>query len=78
LYGCFILLDPLGKTLKFWKSALVNLGEPGIQALSFPMPHHLKKVLHELIGGIERHMCQTKSRQIFSLDLVQMLWTTHE
>jgi len=71
LYGSFILLDPLGKTLKFGKPALVNLGEPDIQALSFPTPHHLKKVLHELIGGIERGMCQTKSGQIFSLDLVQ-------
>src|SRR5947209_4326963 len=56
----------------------MDLTEPDIQALSFPTPHHLKKVLHELIGGIERGMCQTKSGQIFSLDLVQMLWTAHE
>ena len=76
--GGFILLDALGKTLKFGKPALLNLAEPGIQVLSLPMPHQVKKVLHELIGGIERRMCQTKSRQIFSLDLVQMLWTTHE
>src|SRR5436853_3139271 len=56
----------------------MDLTEPDIQALSCPTPHHLKKVLHELIGGIERGMCQTKSGQIFSLDRVQMLWTTHE
>ena len=72
MYGGFILLDPLGETLKFGKSALVNPAKPDIQALSLPLPHHLKKALDELIGGLERRMCQTKSRQIFSLDLVQM------
>ena len=70
--GGLILLDTPGKTLKFGKPALVNLAEPGLQARSFPLPHHVKKVLHELIGGFERRMCQTKSRQIFSLELVQM------
>ena len=62
----------LCETLKFGKSALVNLAQPGIQALSLPLPHHVKKALDKLIGGIERRMCQTKSGQIFSLDLVQM------
>jgi hypothetical protein len=66
LDGGFLLLDPPSRSSEVRQVPLVNLAEPNIQALSLPIPHHVKKDLHELIRGIEKGMCQTKSRKIIA------------
>src|SRR5215471_11922800 len=69
---------PSAKLSSVGKSALVNPTQPGIQALSFELAHHDKKVLNELVGRIQSWGCPTERGQMLSFDLLQCLCTTHE
>src|SRR5436305_11249456 len=62
----------MSEALQLWQPAFMDSCEPRIQASSFPLAHHLQKVLCQLIGSIEGRMKLTKGSQVCLLGGLQI------